>query len=429
MAYTGQTAEEMLGGGWIKAVHPEDLAAIATKWQDAVAQSVPFQSEHRVRRHDGKWRWMRVEAAPVCNVKGDILSWFGANVDITERKQAEERERMLMREVNHRSKNMLTLVQALARQTAAADPDEFRDRFSERVQALAAGQDLLVKSDWKGVHLHDLVKSQLAHFEDAIGTRIKIDGPPVLLSAPAAQCLGMALHELGTNAGKYGALSKMEGRAVIAWKLEHAVDGTGTFDISWREQDGPAVAPPARSGFGSLVIGELAERSLDAELDLQFAKTGLTWRLRCPAGNVLEGSGAPPPAAAPVASPAGHSAPPRKRVLVVEDEALVARDIAGMLTEAGFDVLGPARSVSRALSLLHDTKCDGAVLDINLGRETSEPIAQMLLANGTRFITISGYSREQHPSIFNGVPALVKPVRAKVLVEEINKCLANASTS
>ncbi len=185
---------------------------------------------------------------------------------------------------------MLAVVQAVARQTLSSNPDDFMSRFDARIQALAAAQDLLVENQWQGVDLGELVRSQLAHFKDLTGTRIKLKGPPLVISASAAQTIGMALHELATNAGKYGALSTPHGRVEAEWSLDCSGTGAETFAMSWHEQGGPAVTPPARSGFGLLVIRRMVERSLDAKVDLEFAVTGLNWRLRCGAGEVFEGN-------------------------------------------------------------------------------------------------------------------------------------------
>ena len=142
--------------------------------------------------------------------------------DITERKRHEEHTQLLIREVNHRAKNMLAVVQSIARQTVATKAEDFIGRFNERLQALSASQDSLVQNEWKGVDIAALVQSQLAHFKELIGTRIALKGPSLLISAAAAQTIGMALHELCTNAGKYGALSSGEGRLEVAWSLERA---------------------------------------------------------------------------------------------------------------------------------------------------------------------------------------------------------------
>jgi PAS domain S-box-containing protein len=208
--------------------------------------------------------------------------------DVTERKRYEEQIRLLMSEVNHRAKNMLALVQAVARQTAAASPDDFIERFGERIQSLAASQDLLVRNEWKGAAVCDLFLSQLAPFKDLIGTRIKLRGPSLVISARAAQPISIALHELATNAGKYGALSNGNGSVDICWSTGRADTGEETFLISWREKGGPAVVEPSKQGFGSMVLSNIVTQSLDGEADLDFAEHGLTWRLSCLAKAVID---------------------------------------------------------------------------------------------------------------------------------------------
>jgi PAS domain S-box-containing protein len=203
--------------------------------------------------------------------------------DATEQKAHEEQIRLLMREVSHRAKNMLSLVQAIARQTAAREPEDFIGRFTERIQALAANQDLLVRNKWQGVDTEDLVRAQLAPFADLIASRIAVHGPKLRLNAAAAQAVGLALHELATNAGKYGALSTDTGRVDVGWQI-----GGDIFAMSWTERDGPPVRPPERRGFGSTVIDSMAKRTVSGEVELDYAPSGLEWRLTCPAANALE---------------------------------------------------------------------------------------------------------------------------------------------
>jgi len=185
-------------------------------------------------------------------------------------------------------------VQAIASQTAAGDPAEFVHHFSERIRALAASQDLLVKSQWQGISIEELVKSQLAHFRDILGGRIELKGPPVRIAAPAAQSIGMALHELATNAGKYGALSTSEGRIAIGWSLNNGPSSKLRFNLRWTESGGPAVSVPRRRGFGSIVVETMPRMELDAEAELQYAPEGLRWHLDCPAETVLEAGDDPP---------------------------------------------------------------------------------------------------------------------------------------
>lgn len=193
-----------------------------------------------------------------------------------------EHIRQILKEMDHRSKNLLNVVQAIARQTAVASPEEFVPRFSERIQTLAASHDLLVKSRWQGIEISDLIRVQLGHFHDLLDRRIEVGGPPVRLSVAAAQTIGMILHELATNAVKYGALSNDSGGVEIGWSVN------GKFMLSWTERGGPKVAPPRRRGFGSTVVKAMAETSLDGDVNLDFAPAGLRWRVACPSRKVLE---------------------------------------------------------------------------------------------------------------------------------------------
>jgi len=204
-----------------------------------------------------------------------------------ERERKEEHIKQLLNEVDHRSKNVLSVVQAIARQTAIASPDEFVTRFSERMQTLAASHDLLVNSRWHGIEIADLIRVQLAHFKDLIGTRIKLDGPSLRLSVAAAQTLGMIMHELATNAAKYGALCNNLGHADIRWH-GHQGEENDVFTISWTERGGPTVVAPSHRGFGSTVVKTMAESSLDGDVDLDFAPAGLRWHLVCPSSKVLD---------------------------------------------------------------------------------------------------------------------------------------------
>jgi PAS domain S-box-containing protein len=272
----------------LKRVHPDDVggvrAAIATALDPADPK--PFAHEYRIRRRDGSVRWVENHGLAYFEGAGSdrrVAAFVGTIADITERKEREERERLLMREINHRAKNMLSVVDAIAHQTATRTPEGFIERFSERIQALAANQDLLIRNAWHGVEADDLVRAQLAPFADHIGSRIVVRGPKLHLNAASAQAIGLALHELTTNAGKYGALSKDMGRLDVGWGTEGE-----SFTMSWTERDGPKVAPPQRRGFGTVVMQEMVARSMGGTVDLDYAPSGLSWRLACPAVNALE---------------------------------------------------------------------------------------------------------------------------------------------
>jgi two-component sensor histidine kinase len=203
--------------------------------------------------------------------------------DVTERRRTEEYLRLLTREADHRAKNILSVVQAIANQTKANSYEEFISLFSERIQGLSASHNLLVRSAWTNVRLVELVRSQLAHLGDLLEGRIAMSGPDLNIAAAAAQAVGLALHELATNACKYGALSADAGCVDICWH----VDGD-LFTMTWTERGGPPVRPPERHGFGTRVIDSMVKQSLGGKVKLEFAPAGLIWRTTCPAANALE---------------------------------------------------------------------------------------------------------------------------------------------
>ncbi len=266
-------------------VHPDDKLKVAQAVQDISASVSLGKVEHRVVGDDGVERWIET-AWSVESKDGVLLRGFATNLDITERKRAEEHIFFLMREVNHRAKNVLAVVEAIARQTATSgDPAIFVKRLSDRIHGLSTSQDLLVKTDWQGVEMAALVQGQLALFQDLIGNRVTLSGVPALLSPAAAQALGMALHELATNAGKYGALSDRHGKVLISWQIESGDEPI--FEICWTETGGPPVSKPDHPGFGEVVIKRMAETALNGKAFIEYRPGGVYWCLRCPLANVL----------------------------------------------------------------------------------------------------------------------------------------------
>jgi PAS domain S-box-containing protein len=270
-----------------KRLHSDDAQRVWEAFQAALepANPRPYATQYQVKRGAGDVRW--VEAHGLAHFEGSgrerrAVSIVGTVQDITERKEREEKEHLLMREINHRAKNMLSVVESIAHQTAAQNPEDFVERFSERIQALSANQDLLVRNEWQGVDVEDLVRAQLAHFADLIGSRIVLQGAKLRLNPASTQAIGLALHELATNAGKYGALSTDRGRVDISWATTD-----DTLTMSWTERHGPPVSVPHQRGFGSIVMEAMMERSVGGKVRLDYAPSGIAWRLACPAGNAL----------------------------------------------------------------------------------------------------------------------------------------------
>lgn len=276
----GYRTDEMENRGIDSFTHPDDLrkSEEARLLLHNELQRDSYVLEKRYLRKDGETIWGLTSVSCVRDADGAISLIIKIIQDISARKELEATRQMLMQEVNHRSKNLLSLIQAIARQTGADLPKSFQESFSHRLHALAANQDLLVRSSWESIQLEALVRAQLAPFGVRRGTRFSLSGPPIQISARAAQGLGMALHELATNAAKYGSLSTDAGRVEVRWQIDEL-----GFTISWREFGGPEITrPPKRAGFGTTVIDSLIRSTLDAKVTIDYAASGLTWTCRCP---------------------------------------------------------------------------------------------------------------------------------------------------
>ena len=273
-------------GVFLSALHADDRERIDAAVSEAIRQGKGYDIEMRAIWPDGSLHWI-ASRGRVYFEGGEPSRMVGVAFDITERKQAEEQISYALREVDHRSKNLLSVVQAIVRQTARTETrEEFVELFAERIRGLAASQDLLVGNKWKGVAVLDLIRSQLSHFKDALGSRVRLSGPAIELNASAAQTIGMAVHELATNACKYGALSNDTGSILLNWSLDESEEPS--FSINWVERDGPSVTVPSRKGFGQTVLLRMAEDALDAKVWLDYEPAGLRWNLKCSAKNALK---------------------------------------------------------------------------------------------------------------------------------------------
>ncbi len=277
---------------YLSALHPQDreptLMAIE-KAQQVGDGPAEYDVEHRViGKRDGIERWVGSQGRAHFS-GGAPVRMTGTARDITERKRAEEHVHLLMREITHRSKNLLAVIQAMARQSKVGSKTvaDFEVRFSGRLQALAAAHDLLVQRDWRGVSVAELVKSQLGHYLDRQASQIAIEGENIIVTPEAAQNIGLAVHELSTNAAKYGALSVAEGQVKVLWGCAADGGGDALFRMHWIEAGGPQVVPPAHKGFGQIVLEQLAARALRGQAQLRFEPSGVRWVLDIPRRNIV----------------------------------------------------------------------------------------------------------------------------------------------
>ena len=273
--YTGLAPDDPPDHEGTRVVHPDYAERVYARYVEAIESGVDYEDIFPLRGKEGEYRWFLSRATPIRASDGSIHQWFGTNTDITEQREQAEQIHVLLREVNHRSKNMLAKVQALARSTMGSDSEMVR-RFEERIGSLSVNQDILVSRDWGDVPVEELVRQQLAFAQDK-ERQISLSGPACAMTPRGAEIVGMALHELATNSLKYGALSVREGAVSITW--DHA---TPRFRMRWEERGGPRVVLPERSGFGTQLIVEIPKRSLDAAVDLHFEPGGIVWEFDGP---------------------------------------------------------------------------------------------------------------------------------------------------
>ena len=278
VAAEGQPMEHYLG-----LIHPEDAPAARAELENLFAAGEDFSHEHRIVRPDGETCWVVARGRLLRTPAGRPMRFSGASVDITDRRMAEERQRLLMEELAHRVKNTLTVVQAIASQTlrgSGASP-EAREALSTRLMALARAHELLMQGRWSEASLRALVDETARLHAHGEAGRFRVGGPDIMLGSGSALALALVLHELATNAVKYGALSVPEGKVLVLWdKVE--TDGEARLRFRWEEVGGPPVTPPERQGFGTRLIARSFGQNLSAVVRLEYPRTGVTFTVDAP---------------------------------------------------------------------------------------------------------------------------------------------------
>ena len=282
-AFTGQSYDEWKGTGWLQAVHPEDRGRTQSAWREAVASAAPYIVEYRLRHVSGVYRWTSARGVALKNSEGEVTAWVGMNEDIADRKLRDEHLQLVMRELSHRTKNLLAVIQSIASRT-------FRDdvagagsvqTFVDRLHGIAVSHDLLVRGEWSGASLEELVIAHLKPFGAVPSSSVSIGGPPVILKPAVAQTIGLALHELATNAAKYGALGEGGGRLEVAW--DTASNGTGSLlSLNWRETPAARAQPSQAAGFGRMLLEQIVASSMNGRSTYRIGEEGVAWRLTVP---------------------------------------------------------------------------------------------------------------------------------------------------
>ncbi len=281
--FVGLSDADSRGLGWLRGIHEDDRETTIEAWHRA-QQTGEYYVEHRILRGlDGEYRWHQTRAVPLRTETSDDVEWVGTSTDIHEMRRLQDRQSVLLEELQHRTRNLLAVVAAAAHQTlnASTSMEEFRDEFTGRLQALSRVQGLLTRSEMRPVTLEDVVRGELAAHGAEPG-RISIAGPPVNLTSKAVQTLSLALHELATNALKYGALRAPEGHLTLVWDTV-GVDSEPYLHLRWKET-GVAMPdhPPHRKGFGRRLIEKGLPYDLGAQTELQFQPDGVFCSIQLP---------------------------------------------------------------------------------------------------------------------------------------------------
>ena len=391
-------------------LHPDDWEPLRqVVWRMAKGERTQ-QVEFRVRRPNGELRWCTGTAAASVDAAGNVVRISGVTIDVTERKEAEERQVLLAREVDHRARNALAIIQSIIRLTRAKSVDEYVATVEGRIKALALAHTLLSDSRWHGADLGTLVAEEFAPYRS--GNKVELKGPNVSLSPATAQGIALALHELATNAAKHGALSSLKGRVGLTWQLQSDI-----LTLHWVENGGPPIKTPSARSFGLKVIKASIEQQLGGKTTFDWNPKGLRCDLSIALRDVKESRQHD----SAHQSNGGNGAAialnklDKRRVLVVEDEALVGIMIQECMTELGFQIVGPVCTASDALAAAKDGDFDAAILDINLGDGMVYQVAEILARRHVPFVFVTGYDADSVDSRFREIPVLQKPVEREML--------------
>lgn len=424
---TGLTRDSAGGEGGdlsYRFVHPEDRERLRAEVDRSLRETGRYRAEYRIQRPDsGEVRWMLGAGTVVLGDDGKARKIIGVVQDITDRKRDEDQRETLMAELDHRIKNVLAAVQSLAAQSArrTSSAEAFMESFSGRLKAMAKAHELLTATRWRGASLGSIVEAELG----GLGQGQAVwSGPDFFLTPRAANAMSLALHELATNAIKYGALSMDGGRVMLDWRKRP----DGGFALDWTEIGGPPVQPPTRTGFGAVLLDRVTGRELGGVGKISYPREGLRAHITA-ARDALAEPGVGRAEAAALAEAAEQKSGVSigaagvaggvdgLRLLIVEDATLLALELEAGLVEAGATIVGTAGDVDEALGLAEVT-LDAAVLDVNLGGKLVTPVAQRLAARGIPFVFATGYGERGAPGGFSA-PIVRKPYNIQQIVRAV----------
>jgi len=423
----GYAPEEMIGQPIMRIIPPE-LHVEEDRILAQLRRGEHIDHYETVRlAKDGRRIDVSLCVSPLRDKTGRVIGASKIARDISERKQAEMLQRLLVQELNHRVKNTLATIQAIANQSMrrARSPAEFVKGFSGRVQALARTHDLLTQTRLQGAEIMDLVRDQvlLGGTDDR---RVQIAGPTLMLDAQAAMNLALVVHELATNARKYGALSGPDGRLSVTW--ETRTNNERQLVLEWSETGGRKVAAPRERGFGTTLI-EQTLKAHGGTASIRYGAEGMSGTFTVPLPDQVR-----PRIGLAITAPTADAAAllrrlddeqslAGKRVIIMEDEPLVAMDLESCLAAAGCEVVGTAGTVREAKTLCAEAECDAALIDVNLAGQPVDELASALTKRNIPFAFVTGYGREALPQGFRDALMVGKPFDEATLIATVELLL------
>jgi two-component sensor histidine kinase/DNA-binding response OmpR family regulator len=393
-------------------IHADDVERVASALRGLLSDPQTARIEFRARRPDGQTRWCIGVAAASRDDNDRIVRISGVTIDITDRKLAEDRQALLAEEVDHRARNVVAVIQSIMRLTHAPDIQSYLSAIDGRIRALSNAHKLLSRSRWEGADLGKLVDEEFAPYRSENAKRLLSEGPKILLLPSTAQTIALAVHELTTNAAKYGALSTGAGHVSVRWSSV-----PNGIRLIWEEHDGPQVVPPKSKGYGSRVLQGGIEHQLGGNVTFEWLRSGLRCTIFVPHDNKVDAKIIADARAPDVSSANGAhlNVLPGDEILLVEDEPLIAMMVSDILSELGLRVDGPHGTMSDALLAAQRGAARAAILDINIGGEKVYPVASLLNSRNIPFVFLTGYARESIDDMFRGAVTLHKPVERQEL--------------
>ena len=380
--------------------------------------------KHTVRNRALPWSPAEIDSA--FDLRVSLLQVVLRRIEAAsrERAKAHDRDKLLMAELDHRVKNTLANIQALVTQSSrsAESLTVFVEGLDKRIRSMAKAHSLLTQSRWEGVSVDGLLREELEPYRQALGN-IELSGVDAVLTPKSALALSLALHELATNAAKFGSLSTPDGKVAVHWRLN---EDEGIM-ISWTESDGPAVEPPTRRGFGSNLIERALALETDGHAAIRYQRTGVVCDIALPASSLVSLTAKPtdPNAASAKVEVFAAAIPARPRILVVEDSFLLILTIEDMFKDLGWEIVGPATRLKSAMLLASTEVLDAALLDVNLAGEMSWEVATILKNRGIPFAFSTGYGEaDVFPESLTGSRIVSKPYQVYDLEKTLRQLMA-----